>query len=120
MVIKFIFAVVTGVIGSLIANWITATWSDLDAQVRWLISGAIGVLTMLLVVTAPRFNRPQGNRPTTKVLSNSSVGGTVKAESIEVAVDENRDVDLASDNKIKGDLIAKDMKIYPSQGEVDE
>lgn len=120
MFIKFIFAILTGIISSLIANWITATWSSLNSQARWLISGAIGILTMIVVVFVPYFNRPRTGRPKTNVLSNSEVGGNVKAEGVRVAFGENRDVDLVSRNKIKGDLTAKDMSVYPGRGGADE
>ena len=96
---KVIFSIITGIIGSLLANWITATWTAFNGGKRLVASIAAGLATALLLFF---LRRPKQRR---EALSDNVSKGELRAEGVRLTKNYDR---VLSGNK-GGDIIMKDI-----------
>lgn len=117
MIEKFVLPIVLGVISSLIANWLTATWSTLSSLNRWLISGAVGIITMITVAAVINASKRKPMRSTTNVLSDITSGGKIHAKEVEANVSNSEGgLNVLSHNNAKSDFIAENVKVRHGGG----
>lgn len=112
MIEKLVLPIVLGVISSLIASWLTATWSTLSSLNRWIISGAVGIITMITVAIAINASKPKPLRATTNVLSGITSDGKIQAKEVKANVPSSEgDLNVLSHGNSKGDFIAEKVEV---------
>ena len=111
---KFILPVVSGVVSTLIATLVTTSWSQLNNRDRWLISGAVGVITIVVVAIIVR--RPKKTKSgDTRVASGIDAGKSVGVKGIDVTTGLSGSTDVASDIRARtGDVNISDVKVHQS------
>jgi hypothetical protein len=112
MIEKLVLPIVLGVISSLMANWLTATWSTLSSLNRWLISVAVGIITMIAVAVVINASKRKPMSSTTNVLSDITSGGKIQAKDVEANVsNSDGDLNVLSHNNSKSDFTAENVKV---------
>lgn len=102
---RLIIAIGSGIISSLIANWITGAWTSFNTLSRWLVSAGIGVLVIAIIVTLSRQSETNNGRATSYTASGLRGKGNVRVNDVGVTTNMDEDTSVASD--IKG----KDIEI---------
>lgn len=117
MVEKLVLPIVLGVISSLIASWLTASWSTLSNLNRWLISVVVGIITMIIVAVVINTSKRKSMHSSTNVLSGITPGGKIHAKEVEVNVPNSEgDLNVLSHNNPKSDFIAENVKVHRGGG----